>query len=172
MKRESPCSVNELNVSIQEGKLDLIVAGCCPLVSNRCSSIRNPPQPLIFLIYSCVLEHLYLTQSCGISQVLCCSIPWTTQRNGGMCSSAPVNVPSGWIISAVERGTRSSWPPRTAWAQGASVRSLRPRLMEEVRGGHVTYLTLLESYKENKLNRCHEIVKRFDSGTVQLKCLL
>lgn len=51
-----------------------------------------------------------------------------------MCSSAPASVPSGWTISAVELGTRSSWLPRTVWAQDVSVRSLRQRRMEEVSG--------------------------------------
>ncbi|KAI9527388.1 hypothetical protein NQZ68_030840, partial [Dissostichus eleginoides] len=62
---------------------------------------------------------------------LCCSTRWTTRRSGGTCSSAPVSAPSGWTTCAVEPGTRSSWPPRTAWAQDASVRSSRPRHMEE-----------------------------------------
>lgn len=50
-----------------------------------------------------------------------------------MCSSARVSGLSGWTISAVELGTRSSWLPRIAWDRGASVKSLKLRHTEEVR---------------------------------------
>lgn len=115
-------------------KLEQVVVSCCPLVSNRCSgsSSKDSAQPFISFFNSSSLHDL---TCCVILQGLCCSILWTTQRNGGMCSSAPASVPSGWTTCAVEPGTRSSWLPRTAWARGASVRSLRLRPMEEVRGG-------------------------------------
>lgn len=123
----------------------LFVAPWCP-TDVAATKIHHSP-----FFWQVLIKHLDLTGSCAVClQGSCSSILWTTQRNGGMCSSAPASAPSGWTICAVEPGTRSSWPPRTVWAQGASVRSLRPRPMEEVSGGVKTVVDMSDAGDKEK----------------------
>lgn len=109
-------------------RLHQFQARCRLLVSKHCS-------------FSLIIGFIDKKNCVVRLQDLCCSILWTTQRSGGMCSSAPASAPSGWTICAAEHGTKSSWRPRTASARVASARSSRPRRTEEVRGGCRSSLT-------------------------------
>lgn len=80
-----------------------------------------------------ILCHVFIHTSFSSSQVTFCSTQKITVSSGAVFPSAPASVHTAWRTWSVARGTNSLWRPRMQWDQGASVRSLKLRLMEKVR---------------------------------------